>query len=109
MVGLYHHAHKDHHTDQDRKPDGHSEQALGQPDPAEDHDDDAVCVSALVMLGGRSSYSPVTSADYSALMPMDARVGSPLTTAHSALLAHSPPSLLCHVCPVYLRTLALLI
>jgi hypothetical protein len=109
MVGLYHHAHQDHHADQDGKPNGQNEQALGQQAPAESHDDDAVYVSELVMLGWRSSHSQVASGDYSTLVPMDAMASNPLTTALLRLLTHPPPSLLCRHCPIYLRTLALLI
>jgi hypothetical protein len=110
IVGLYHHAHEDHHADQDGKPKGHNEHALAQQVPTLNHDDDAVYVSALVMLGRRSGYSQVASGDYSALLvTIDAMVGSPPMMALSRLLAHPLPSLLCHHCPIYLRTLALFI
>lgn len=109
MVGLNHHAHASHHVHQDRKPNGHGKQALGERAPADDHGDDAVSASALAMLGGRSWYSQAASAEYSVLVPMEARAGSALATSHSRLLAHPSPSLVCRTCPVYLRTLALLI
>src|SRR5260370_26907882 len=107
MVGLYHHAPKYHHAGQDGKPNGRQEQTLAQQAPTQDHDDDAVSLSARLMLGGRSLHSQVASGDCSALVPMDATTGSPVTTAHSPLLAHPPPSFLCHQFPLYLRTLAL--
>jgi hypothetical protein len=109
MVGLHHHDQKDHHADQSGEPTGHKGQTLGQQAPAEGHTDDAVYVSALATLGWHSLSSTFASGYNSALVPMDATVGSPLTTAVAALLRHSLPFLSCHYCPIYLRTLALLI
>jgi hypothetical protein len=109
MVGLYHHGHEDHHAYQTGKPNGHKERALGQQAPTEDHDDDAVYVSGLVMLGWRSWYSQVASQNASPLALMNALAGSPFTAALSLWPAHPPSSFVCYHCPIYLRTLALLI
>jgi hypothetical protein len=108
MVGLHHHSHKDRHVAQVCKPNGQTVPSLGPPTPTK-HDDDAISVSAPLMLGGRCSYPRSISEDYSSRMPLAARANRLLTTAHLPLSAHPPPSFLCHICPIYLRTLALLI
>jgi hypothetical protein len=109
MVGLYHHAHKDHHADQVGKPKGHKDHAVGQPAPTPDHDDDAIYVPSLVLLGSRSWYPHVASGEHSAPIPMDGMVGRPLGTALLPSLALRQPSLPCRHSPIYLRTLPLLI
>jgi hypothetical protein len=61
-----------------------------------------------VMPGDNDVYPPVSSGDYSPLVPVYAMPGSLLTTGLSPVLAHPTPSLLRQHCPIYLRTLALL-
>jgi hypothetical protein len=109
MLGLYHHAHPDHHAGGDGKPDSRNDQALRQQAPTADHEEDAIYVSGSVMLRDRSSHSPAASAGYSALLLMDALVGRPVTTVRAAWRVSLPASSPAHYCSLYLRTRVLLL
>jgi hypothetical protein len=108
-VGLCQHACKNHHADLASKPKGHKEQVLGEQTPVEDHDHDAVYLSAQMMLGWHSSHAHVAAEYDSMLRPVDAMLAHPCAPAIAPWWANPLFSLPCHDCPLYLRTLALLI
>lgn len=109
MVGLCHHAHKSQHAGQDCKQNGLNEPGLGEQAPIEHHDHDVVYVAAPMILGLDSSGFQIPGGNRPILLPMEGIIDSLATMTPGLRLAYSPVSSRYNHCPLYLRTLALLI
>jgi hypothetical protein len=83
-------------------------EAVDRLPPTKDHDDDAVYFTASVMLACK--HGEVSQENLGTFLPVEGVVRSrPVAQASSSQRAHPPPLLLHPHCPLYLRTLTLLL
>ncbi|OAI53905.1 hypothetical protein AYO44_15630 [Planctomycetaceae bacterium SCGC AG-212-F19] len=101
LCALGWHHHDATHDDED--------DAADQSSPATGHEDDAVYLTAPVMLASRSPLPQIGADNFATSVPTTATSALLSITGSAALSVHPPPLLLHEHCPLYLRTLTLLI